>query len=58
MWFKKDIFDQIGCFDTSGMIGNNFGLGEETDLFARLFDSSYKAKLYNLQEMSIIHFEG
>lgn len=57
--FKKDIFDQIGCFDTSiGMIGNNLGLGEETDLFARLFDSSYNAKLYNLQEMSIFHFEA
>ena len=57
--FKKDVFDQIGYFDTSiGMIGNTLGLGEETDLFARLYDSSYKAKLYNLQEMSIIHFEA
>tara|TARA_B100001093_G_C26794601_1_gene1000538 strand:+ start:110 stop:1027 length:918 start_codon:yes stop_codon:yes gene_type:complete len=57
--FKKDVFDQIGCFDTSiGMIGNTLGLGEETDLFARLYDSSYRAKLYNLQEMSIIHFEA
>ena len=57
--FKKDVFDQIGYFDTSiGMIGNTLGLGEETDLFARLYDSSYEAKLYNLQEMSIIHFEA
>ncbi len=57
--FKKDVFDQIGYFDTSiGMIGNTLGLGEETDLFARLYDSSYSAKLYNLQEMSIIHFEA
>ena len=57
--FKKDVFDQIGYFDTSiGMIGNTLGLGEETDLFARLYDSAYTAKLYNLQEMSIIHFEA
>ena len=57
--FKKDIFDLIGLFDTSiGMKGNTLGLGEETELFSRLSKSSYGAKLYNLEEMSILHFEA
>ena len=57
--FKKDVFDVIGTFDTSiGMIGNALGLGEETELFSRLSKSSYGAKLYNLEKMSILHFEA
>jgi glycosyltransferase involved in cell wall biosynthesis len=59
MCFKKDIFDSIGLFNTSlGMNGNTLGLGEETDLFDRLFHSTYKTKLYNIDLMSISHFEG
>ena len=59
MCFNKDIFDSIGLFDTNlGMTGNTLGLGEETDLFTRLHHSSYNAKLYNIDQMSISHFEG
>ena len=57
--FKKEIFDVIGLFDTSiGMMGNTLGLGEETELFSRLSKSPYGAKLYNLEEMCILHFEA
>ena len=57
--FKKEIFDVIGLFDTSlGMTGGNMGLGEESELFNRLYHSSYKAKIYNVNDMSINHFEA
>ncbi len=57
--FKKNIFDSVGNFNVKlGMIGNKMGLGEETDLFIRLYKSSIEIKLYNLKKMAIIHFEG
>lgn len=57
--FKKEIFDAIGLFDTSlGMNGNVMGLGEEPELFNRLYSSSYKARIYNVHDMSVSHFES
>ena len=57
--FKKDIFDHIGMFDPNyGMSGNKMGLGEEPELFNRLYNSNYNANIYNLQKMSISHFES
>lgn len=57
--FKKEIFDAIGLFDISlGMNGDVMGLGEESELFNRLYTSSYKAKIYNLDGMSVSHFEA
>jgi len=57
--FNKEIFDAIGVFDTSlGMSGNAMGLGEEPDLFNRLYYSSYQARIYNVNLMCISHFEG
>lgn len=57
--FKKEIFDAIGLFDISlGMNGDVMGLGEEPELFNRLYSSSYKARIYNVHEMSVSHFEA
>ena len=59
MCFARDIFQLIGVFNTSlGMNGTLLGLGEETDLFNRLHQSTYEAKLYNINLMSISHFES
>ena len=59
MCFNKKIFNEIGVFNTNlGMAGNKLGLGEETEFFSRLYHSPINGRLYNLQEMSISHFES
>lgn len=59
MCIKKEIFEAIGYFDTNlGMKGDVMGLGEESELFYRLSESSYIARLYNVEDMSISHFEA
>ena len=40
------------------MKGNKLGLGEESELFYRLFTNLKGNRLYNLTEMSITHFEA
>jgi len=59
MCIKRTVFDEIGSFNTNlGMIGDNLGLGEESDFFYRIYTNLSNVKLYNLKEMSITHFEG
>jgi glycosyltransferase involved in cell wall biosynthesis len=59
MCIKKIIFEKIGYFDeTFGMKGNKMGLGEEPDFFYRLYNSDFQARLYNIDKMSITHFEA
>jgi glycosyltransferase involved in cell wall biosynthesis len=59
MCIPKEIFDRIGNFDvTLGMQGNQLGLGEESELFYRILNNDREVKLYNIQGMSINHFEA
>ena len=59
MCIKKIIFEKIGYFDqTFGMKGSKMGLGEEPDFFYRLYNSDLQARLYNIDKMSITHFEA
>ena len=59
MCIHKSIFQKIGNFDTNlGMKGNKLGLGEESELFYRLFTNLKGSKLYNITKMSITHFEA
>ncbi len=59
MCIKKEIFDTIGDFNTElGMIGNELGLGEESEFFFRLYNFNNNCSLYNLEKMAISHFEG
>jgi glycosyltransferase involved in cell wall biosynthesis len=59
MCIHKSIFEKIGNFDINlGMKGNKLGLGEESELFYRLFTTLKESKLYNITEMSITHFEA
>ena len=38
--------------------GNKLGLGEESELFYRILNNDREVKLYNIQGMSINHFEA
>jgi len=59
MCVKKVLFNKIGYFDGDlGMKGKGLGLGEEPDFFYRLYHSKHRTRLYNLDEMSITHFEA
>jgi len=59
MCIHKSIFQKIGKFDVNlGMKGNKLGLGEESELFYRLFTTLKGNRLYNITEMSITHFEA
>ncbi len=59
MCIKKEIFDIIGTFNVNlGMIGEDLGLGEESEFFYRLYNYNKRCKLYNLDKMAISHFEG
>ena len=59
MCIHKSIFKKIGVFNVNlGMKGNKLGLGEESELFYRLFTSLKGNRLYNITEMSITHFEA
>ncbi len=59
MCIHKSIFQKIGSFDVDlGMKGNKLGLGEESELFYRLFTKLKGNRLYNINEMSITHFEA
>ena len=59
MCIHKSVFEKVGVFNTSlGMKGNTLGLGEEPEFFYRVFKSYKGKKLYNLNGMSITHFES
>ena len=59
MCIPKEIFNNIGYFNTNlGMQGKKMGLGEESELFYRIYSKLSEVKLYNINEMSITHFEG
>ncbi len=59
MCIHRSIFDKVGRFDvTLGMKGNQLGLGEESEFFYRIYKTQGMGKLYNLQKMSITHFES
>ena len=59
MCIPKEIFNKIGYFNTNlGMQGKKMGLGEESELFYRIYSKLSEVKLYNINEMSITHFEG
>ena len=59
MCVKKHLFETIGCFNTDlGMIGNQLGLGEESEFFYRLYTFNNNCSLYNLEGMAINHFEA
>lgn len=59
MCIPKNIFDKIGSFNTElGMIGNQLGLGEESELFFRIHNKLNNVRLYNINNMSITHFEA
>lgn len=59
MCIPKSVFEKIGFFNTNlGMIGNELGLGEESELFFRIYNKLDNIKLYNINEMSINHFEA
>lgn len=59
MCIHKSVFKKVGTFNISlGMKGNSLGLGEEPEFFYRIFKSYQDKKLYNLNMMSITHFEA
>ena len=59
MCIPKNIFDKIGFFNTDlGMQGKEMGLGEESELFFRIHNQIKQVKLYNINDMSITHFEA
>lgn len=59
MCVKKELFETIGYFNTDlGMIGNQLGLGEESEFFYRLYTFNKNCSLYNLESMAINHFEA
>ena len=59
MCIPKTIFKEAGKFNTNlGMKGKKLGLGEESELFYRILKQLENVKLYNISEMSIIHFEA
>ena len=59
MCIPKNIFDKVGFFNTDlGMQGKEMGLGEESELFFRIHNQIKEVKLYNINDMSITHFEA
>ena len=59
MCIPKNIFDKVGVFNTDlGMQGKEMGLGEESELFFRIHNQIKEVKLYNINDMSITHFEA
>ena len=59
MCIPKNIFDKVGVFNTDlGMQGKEMGLGEESELFFRIHNKIKEVKLYNINDMSITHFEA
>ena len=59
MCIPKNIFDKVGVFNTDlGMQGKEMGLGEESELFFRIHNQIKQVKLYNINDMSITHFEA
>ena len=59
MCIPKNIFDKVGFFNTDlGMQGKKMGLGEESELFFRIHNQIKEVKLYNINNMSITHFEA
>ena len=59
MCIHKSIFQKVGVFNTElGMKGNKLGLGEESELFYRIYTKLEGIRLYNLEKMSITHFEA
>ena len=59
MCIPKNIFDKVGFFNTDlGMQGKEMGLGEESELFFRIHNQIKQVKLYNINDMSITHFEA
>ena len=59
MCIPKNIFDKVGVFNTDlGMQGKEMGLGEESELFFRIHNKIKEVKLYNVNDMSITHFEA
>ncbi len=59
MCIPKNIFDKVGVFNTDlGMQGKEMGLGEESELFFRIHNQIKHVKLYNINDMSITHFEA
>ena len=59
MCIPKSIFEKIGFFNTNfGMKGKELGLGEESELFFRIHNKLKKVRLFNINEMSITHFES
>ena len=59
MCIPKNIFDKVGVFNTDlGMQGKEMGLGEESELFFRIHNQIKEVKLFNINNMSITHFEA
>jgi len=59
MCISKETFTHVGHFNTNlGMKGDKMGLGEESELFFRILNKIKNIRLYNIENMSITHFEA